>query len=107
MSLNTAFTASPTETAPQESRISSTGHTGTVHPSFFPVVETESAIAVFPGVSVWAAVPAAASLYAAGRAFHNCLHTVWEGVLVKYIFSAPFREMKKARSLLQNFGLRQ
>ena len=26
------------------------------------------------------------------------------GVLVKYILSAPFREMKKARSLLQNFG---
>ena len=26
------------------------------------------------------------------------------GVLVKYILSAPFREMRKARSLLQNFG---
>ena len=27
-----------------------------------------------------------------------------EGVLVKYIVSSPFRKMKKARSLLQNFG---
>lgn len=26
------------------------------------------------------------------------------GVSVKYIVSSPFREMKKARSLLQNFG---
>ena len=34
----------------------------------------------------------------------RAIHSVSFVILVKYILSAPFREMKKARSLLQNFG---
>lgn len=42
----------------------------------FSVVEAKPAVAVFLRVFVWAAVSAAASLYATGRSYHERLHAV-------------------------------
>ena len=57
---------------------------------FFPVVETKSAIAVSPGVFVWAAFSASAALYAAGRMFHHRLHTVEGWGIGKIHFVSSF-----------------
>ena len=57
---------------------------------FFPVVETKSAIAVSPGVFVWAAFSASAALYAAGRTFHHRLHTVEGWGIGKIHFVSSF-----------------
>ena len=72
----------------------------------FSVVKTKSAVAVFFRIFVWAAVFAAASLHTAGRSYHYRFHTVEGRGIGKIHFDRSFCEMKKARSLFQNFGRR-
>lgn len=70
----------------------------------FSVVKAEPAIAVILGVSVRVAVFPAATLTDSRRAFHDCLNAVERRGIGKVHLIAPFWKMKKARSLLQNFG---
>lgn len=51
--------------------------------SIFSVVETKPAVAVFPGVFVWASNSTAAFLSAAGQLFHDRLHAVEGGSIGK------------------------
>lgn len=56
----------------------------------FSVVKAEPTVAVFLGVFVWAAVSAAATLYAAGRSLHYRFHTIEERGVGKIHFDRSF-----------------
>ena len=56
----------------------------------FSVVEAKSAVAVFLRIFVWTAVSAAASLYTAGRSYHDCLHAIKGRGIGKIHFDRSF-----------------